>query len=171
MDTYHTWNRPCGALAMINVIINENLYDSDFVNNYTSGFDQLSTFIQQYTPEWAAPITGVSADTLTRIAEEFATQKPSVAVLVTWTSEKQGSILEIRSRLVYSQCTCWVYRCSRNHHGNRGASLAYVGPPQTPPAPYPEAIDSREKLLPTPGGVWDGMLTQPDFKILLQIAC
>ena len=40
----------------------------------------------------------------------------------------------------------------------RSASLGHVGPPQNPPSPYSSAIDSREKLLPTPGGVWDGGL-------------
>ena len=66
---------------MINVIITEKLYDSDFVNNFTYGFDKLSAFIQQYTPEWAEPITGVPAATLRQIAQEFATELPFCCIV------------------------------------------------------------------------------------------
>lgn len=59
-------------LALINVIINENLYNKSFVDAFTVGFDQLSAAVAQYTPAWAEKITGVSADTITRIAHEFA---------------------------------------------------------------------------------------------------
>ena len=144
---------------MINVIINENLYDSDFVNNYTSGFDQLSTFIQQYTPDWAAPITGVSADTLKRIAEEFAAQKPSVAVLVRGPAKNRGQYWKFVHAWSILNSLVGSIDVRGTTTATRGASLASVRPPQTPPARYPQAIDSREKLLPTPGGVWDGMLT------------
>ena len=155
------------VLAMINVIINENLYDSDFVNNYTYGFEQLSTFIQQYTPDWAAPITGVPADTLKRIAEEFATQQPSVAVLVRGPAKNRGQYWKFVHAWSILNSLVGSIDVRGTTIATRGASLAYVGPPQSPPAPYPEAIDSREKLLPTPGGVWDGTLkkagTQDSF--------
>lgn len=63
------------ALAMINVIINEKLYDANFIENYTIGFDQLVNHIQQYTPEWAEKITWVSAEDIRRLAHLFATTK------------------------------------------------------------------------------------------------
>ena len=65
-------------LAMINVIIDEDLYDHDFVDNYVSGFEELKAQIKDYTPEWAEPICEVPADTLARIAREFATTRPAV---------------------------------------------------------------------------------------------
>ncbi len=40
------------ALAMIYVIVDERLYDTDFVEMHTTGFDGLVPHIQQYTPEW-----------------------------------------------------------------------------------------------------------------------
>lgn len=49
------------ALAMLNVIIREQLYDKDFISKWCYGFDQLVPHIQQYTPEWAEPITGLPA--------------------------------------------------------------------------------------------------------------
>lgn len=66
------------ALAMIRTIINENLYDSDFVSNYTYGFDELKAAVQEYTPEWASSICEVPAETIARVARDFATIKPSV---------------------------------------------------------------------------------------------
>lgn len=65
-------------LAMIRTIVNEELYDKEFVTAYTSGFDQLKDAVQEYTPEWAAGISEVPPETITRIAREFATTKPAV---------------------------------------------------------------------------------------------
>jgi thiosulfate reductase/polysulfide reductase chain A len=60
-------------LAMINVIIGETLYNQSFVEQYTLGIDQLASAVTSYTPEWAATLTGLEADTIRRIAHEFAT--------------------------------------------------------------------------------------------------
>jgi thiosulfate reductase/polysulfide reductase chain A len=67
-------------LAMINVVINENLYDKDFVAKYTEGLDELTQRVQQYTPEWAEKITEVPAADIRRIAREMAAKAPSVFV-------------------------------------------------------------------------------------------
>jgi len=63
------------ALAMINVIVNERLYDGDFIDKYTSGFDRLVPHIQKYPPEWAEKITWVPADDIRRLAALFAGTK------------------------------------------------------------------------------------------------
>ena len=63
-------------LALLNVIIGEKLYDRAFVGNYTVGFDKLAQEVSQYTPGWAAPLTGIPAETITRIAREFAAAAP-----------------------------------------------------------------------------------------------
>jgi anaerobic selenocysteine-containing dehydrogenase len=63
------------ALAMIHVIINENLYDKDFVEAYTLGFDKLAGHIQKYTPEWAEKITWVAAEQIRALARLFANTK------------------------------------------------------------------------------------------------
>jgi thiosulfate reductase/polysulfide reductase chain A len=63
-------------LALINVIIGENLYNQEFVDTYTIGFDELAASITSYTPEWAAPITGIDAETIRRIAREFCQAAP-----------------------------------------------------------------------------------------------
>src|SRR3990172_10131636 len=65
------------ALAMLQVIVNEKLYDADFVEKYTVGFDQLIPHIQKYTPEWAEKITWVPAEEIRKLARLFATTKGS----------------------------------------------------------------------------------------------
>ena len=65
------------ALAMINVIITEDLYDHDFVERHTVGFDRLAEHVRPFTPDWAAPITRVPADLIRAAARMFATVKPA----------------------------------------------------------------------------------------------
>jgi len=60
------------ALAMMSVIIDENLYDKEFVEKYTFGFDKLVEHIKEYTPEKVAEICEVSADDITEISRIFA---------------------------------------------------------------------------------------------------
>jgi anaerobic selenocysteine-containing dehydrogenase len=63
------------ALAMIHVIINEKLYDEEFVEKYTLGFDKLVPHVQRFTPEWAQEITWVPAEDIRKLARLFATTK------------------------------------------------------------------------------------------------
>ena len=66
------------ALAMMHVIINENLHDADYVARYTIGFDDLRKKVQEYPPEKVAQWTGISAADIRRLAHEYATTRPSI---------------------------------------------------------------------------------------------
>jgi anaerobic selenocysteine-containing dehydrogenase len=66
------------ALAMMHVIIGEGLYDADYVENYTLGFDELSEKVKAYPPEHAAQWTGIAAEDIRKLAREYATVRPSV---------------------------------------------------------------------------------------------
>lgn len=66
------------ALALMHVIIMEKLYDKEFVDNWTVGFDSLSQHVQELTPEWAEKITQIPADTIKRMARTYATTKPAL---------------------------------------------------------------------------------------------
>jgi anaerobic selenocysteine-containing dehydrogenase len=65
------------ALGMINVIINEELYDKEFVEKWTFGFDKLTDHVQEYTPEKVSEITTIPVDDIIEIARDFANIKPS----------------------------------------------------------------------------------------------
>ena len=145
-------------LAMINVIVTGGLYDHDFVEKYTSGYDQLSSFIGQYTPEWAAPITDVPADTLRRIATEFATTLPSVATIRRGPAKQRKNYFRVIHAWAILNALVGAIDVRGGTIADRSPNLAYPPPPKSPPAPYGQCIDGREKLLPTPGKVWDGTI-------------
>ncbi|MCL2826889.1 MAG: molybdopterin-dependent oxidoreductase, partial [Eggerthellaceae bacterium] len=65
------------ALAMLNVIINEDIYDHDFVDRWCYGLDELRERVQQYTPEAMTATTGVPAEQITAAARLLATSKPA----------------------------------------------------------------------------------------------
>lgn len=66
------------ALGMMQVIIGENLYDAEYVANYTLGFKQLRERVREYTPERVAQWTGISADDIRKLAREYASVRPAV---------------------------------------------------------------------------------------------
>ncbi|MFC1532840.1 molybdopterin-dependent oxidoreductase, partial [Thermodesulfobacteriota bacterium] len=63
------------ALAMLNVIIKEQLYDRDFVSKWCYGFEKLIPHIRKYTPEWAEPITGLPVNQIKDVARMYGTAK------------------------------------------------------------------------------------------------
>jgi len=75
-------------LAWMNVIINEELYDRDYVERYTYGFDQLKAHVESFTPEWAYGITTLDPNQIRETAREMAKAAPAVIVHpgrhVTW---------------------------------------------------------------------------------------
>ncbi len=68
------------ALAMMNVIIKENLVDHDYVERYTLGFDLLRERVMEYPPSRVAAITGLSEETIVNLAREYATTGGGMAV-------------------------------------------------------------------------------------------
>ena len=64
------------ALAIAHVIIREKLYDRNFVDRWTTGFEQLEKHVRAYTPEKAANITWVDRDKIIEAARLYATNKP-----------------------------------------------------------------------------------------------
>ncbi len=65
------------VLAMINVIIEEDLYDHEFVEYWCYGFDELAERAREYTPEIAGQIAGVDPELIRGAARAFASGKPS----------------------------------------------------------------------------------------------
>ena len=65
------------ALAMAHVIIGEELYNRDFVANYTHGFDEFAALAKEMTPEEGERLTGVPAAKIREAARLYATIKPA----------------------------------------------------------------------------------------------
>jgi anaerobic selenocysteine-containing dehydrogenase len=62
---------------MIHVIITDELYDREFVEAYTLGFDQLKDHVKGYGPQWAEGLTGIPAQTIRTLARAYATTRPA----------------------------------------------------------------------------------------------
>ncbi len=68
------------ALGLAHVIIKENQHDLAFIDDHTSGFEEFSALVlEEYSPEAVAEITGVPAETIKRLAREFAGSRPAIA--------------------------------------------------------------------------------------------
>jgi len=68
------------TLALMHVLIKEELYDKEFVASATEGFDALKEHVVQYSPEWAAKETDIAAETIISMAREMAAAAPAVVV-------------------------------------------------------------------------------------------
>jgi anaerobic selenocysteine-containing dehydrogenase len=64
-------------MGMLNVIINEGLYDKEFVDKWCYGFDKLKERVQKYTPAEMAAAAWVKTEDLVRAARLYAQSKPS----------------------------------------------------------------------------------------------
>jgi anaerobic selenocysteine-containing dehydrogenase len=64
------------ALGLINVMVNENLYDRGFVQAWTVGFESLRNHVQDYSPERVEAITWVPRGQIFEAARLYAREKP-----------------------------------------------------------------------------------------------
>jgi len=64
-------------LAWIHVIITEKRYDTDYVAAHAEGFDKLSKHVEDKTPEWAYPLTGLRPELIRETARFIAAARPA----------------------------------------------------------------------------------------------
>ncbi len=67
-------------LAWIHVLIYENLYNKEFIDQYAFGFDLLKEHVKTMTPEWAYGITTIEPEMIRRTAREMAGAAPNVVI-------------------------------------------------------------------------------------------
>lgn len=67
-------------LAWIHVLIEEELYDKKYIQQYATGFDELKKAVRKYTPEWAYPVTSIKPELIRETAREMARHAPATLV-------------------------------------------------------------------------------------------
>ncbi|MBM3136052.1 MAG: formate dehydrogenase subunit alpha, partial [Chloroflexi bacterium] len=81
LATLHLKQQPGSDIALLNglchVIIQEDLYDKEFVAQRTEGFAEMKATVEKYTPEFVASITGVPAADVVQAARLYATARPA----------------------------------------------------------------------------------------------
>jgi thiosulfate reductase/polysulfide reductase chain A len=65
------------ALSMMNIIINEKLYDDRFVHNWCVGFEKLAQRVQDYPPERVSEVTWIPEEQIRKAARMYATIRPA----------------------------------------------------------------------------------------------
>lgn len=88
------------ALSMIQVVIEEELYDREFVENWTLGFAELREYVARFTPEWVEKITFVPAEQIRRTARRIARAKGAALVTYTGLEYTNSGTQNIRAILV-----------------------------------------------------------------------
>ncbi len=64
-------------LAMMHILIRDDLVDHDYLEKYTDGFDELSVQVTEWTPLRAAQVCGISVDDIESLARDYGTIRPS----------------------------------------------------------------------------------------------
>ena len=66
------------AMAMLHIIIDENMFERDFVEKWTYGFDELAERVKDWTPERAADITEIPAERIVEFTHRYAEASPAI---------------------------------------------------------------------------------------------
>ncbi len=66
------------ALAVLHTIVNESLYDREFVETETTGFEELRKHLEPHTPERAASLTSLDPQVVRQMARLYAACRPAV---------------------------------------------------------------------------------------------
>lgn len=96
-------------LALIHVILKENLYDKDFVARWVIGLKELEKFVQPYTPEWAEKESGIPAKDIVAIAHEVSEAKPAVIFNQGWMTARDAGDYWFRRSTYFLQALVGGY--------------------------------------------------------------
>lgn len=108
------------GLGIINTMISENLYDNEFVNNWTIGLKELKKHVNYYTPEQVEKITWVKAEHIRQVARIYSFLKPGVII---W-----GNGIEHNVNSFQSCRTIAILRALSGNLGIPGGEIKYSRP-------------------------------------------
>lgn len=119
--------------GIIRIILDEDLYDHDFVAEHAEGLETLRQAVARYTPQYVADRAGIAAEQLVEAARLFARGKRGGVVCAT------GPSFSTNSNLTYYLALCLNTLCGRwVRAGERAPYANVVLPPFQPKAqPYP----------------------------------
>jgi formate dehydrogenase major subunit len=106
--------------AMLNVIIEESLYDRQYVEANTEGFENLAHHIKDFTPEAMQHICGVDADTIRTVARTYAGAERAIIFWGMGISQSVHGTDNARCLIALSMITGQVGRPGTGLHPLRG---------------------------------------------------
>lgn len=87
------------ALGMIEVMIDEDLYDVDFAENWCYGFEALQTYVQHFHPEAASAITGVPEETIRDLSRRICNANGAALLMYTGLEYSNSGVQSARAAL------------------------------------------------------------------------
>jgi anaerobic selenocysteine-containing dehydrogenase len=93
------------ALGMLHTIIKEELYDKEFVDKWTTGFQELKKRVEEYVPEKVAEITWVASNDIRMAARLYAQSKPACLQWGVGIDQGVNNFQTIRALLILSGIT------------------------------------------------------------------
>lgn len=85
------------VFGMMHVIIGEELFDTDYIERYTSGFEELRAKMREWTPARASELTGIDAEAIVQLAREYATIRPAVIRLNYGVQRSERGAMAVRA--------------------------------------------------------------------------
>lgn len=125
------------ALGMLNVIIEECLFDENFIDNWTVGFNELKTHVQDYSPEVVEQLTWVKASAIKQAAALYATSGPAVI--------QMGNAIDHNMNNFQTARAISILRAISGNLGVPGSEISCTPPPIRLPMGSPE-LDLREMI-------------------------
>jgi formate dehydrogenase major subunit len=157
--------------AMLNVIVEEKLYDQQYIQTYVEGFDAWKENIKDFTPEEMEPICGIPAETLREVARAYARAKSSIIFWGMGVSQHTHGTDNARCLIALALITGQIGRPGTGLHPLRGqnnvqgASDAGLIPMFFPDYKSVEAPEIREKY----EKVWGVKLNPKKGKTVVEI--
>jgi anaerobic selenocysteine-containing dehydrogenase len=129
---WHLQIRPASdallALAMMHVIIRDDLVDHDYVSRHAIGYDALAGRVRDYAPDRVAATVGSTADEIERFAREYATTQPSLLRPLIGIEHHRNGAMQFRTLACLPVLTgAWKHRgggLARSTHALHFATLA-----------------------------------------------
>ena len=107
------------ALGLLNVIISEGLYDHEFVENWTIGFEELKELVKNYLPPKVSEITWVPEKQIIEVARLYATTSPAVL--------DEGNGLDQHTNVTQTSRTLSILRAITGNLGIKGGHVFRPG--------------------------------------------
>ncbi|MGD8893357.1 MAG: molybdopterin-dependent oxidoreductase, partial [Desulfobacterales bacterium] len=88
------------ALGLCHVLIQEELYDEEFVNEWTIGFQEFSSYVQHFRPEVVEQITGIPRSILINLARDLAKANGATKLMYTGMEYSHTGVQGIRASFI-----------------------------------------------------------------------
>jgi anaerobic selenocysteine-containing dehydrogenase/Fe-S-cluster-containing hydrogenase component 2 len=156
------------AHALSYHILEKNLHDRKFCEEWLLGWEEWRDFLFEkgYSPDWAAPITGIPADDIRRLAEEIATVDGCVIFASRGVNQHTNSAQTNRSLMYLAAIT--------GNWGRKGGAFINMtaGPPIAPNAPDDRRPEIKRPMVrKSPTGWTEAMRKGKPYPIKALIAC